>query len=102
MSAAYVIVYSMCSLLTFPRSISPFYLFIFLVPCLVSRSVSSHYDDQYVSGGRFRGVLWSACGGYLGSLRRLLARWLLRYCLRSSGLVAYWDAVFNFLSVLQR
>ena len=47
-------------------------------------------------------MLWSACGGYLGSLRRLLARWLLRYCLRSSGVVACWDAVFNFPSVLQR
>ena len=33
--------------------------------CLVSRSVFSHQDDQYVSGGRVRGVLWSACVVYL-------------------------------------
>ena len=43
----------------------------------------SHHDDQRVSGGRFRGPLWSACGGSLVLIRRLLARWLLRYFLRS-------------------
>ena len=47
-------------------------------------------DDRRVSGGCFRGPLWSACGGFLVLIRRLLARWfpvwiLLRYCLRSLG-----------------
>ena len=40
-------------------------------PCVISRSVFSHHDDQRVSGGPFRGPLWSAC-----LIRRLLARWL--------------------------
>ena len=57
-------------------------------PCVISRSVFSHHDDQRVSGGRFRGPFWSSCGGSLVLMRRLLARWLpawilLRYCLRS-------------------